>query len=98
MKHRVNIHVRLHLACDQIRGRHDSRSGFIPLWDSDVVTFHQLRMHTFVGCDAIEHTLRKVSLIRYVLGDGDGWERRHDGNVGGFGVDKEDDVGANVFD
>ena len=47
--------------------------------------------------DTIEHALRQVLLIRHVSSDGDGWERRRDGDVGGFGIDEEVDVGADVF-
>ena len=36
-------------------------------------------------------------LIRHIAGDGDGWEGRRDGDVGGFGIDEEIDVGADVF-
>ena len=36
-------------------------------------------------------------LIGYVAGDGDGGEGSRDGDVGGFGIDEEVDVGANVL-
>ena len=98
IKRRVNIRVRLHLTRDQIRKRHNSRSRLVPQRQRDVVTLHQPRISIVAtGRDTIEHALRQVLLIRHVPGDGDGLERRRDGNVGGFGIDEEIDVGANVL-
>ena len=97
IKRRVHVHIRLHLLRHQIRKRHDSRSGLIPQRQRDVVIQHQLRIRIITSCDAIQHALRQILLVRYVACDGDGWEGCRDGNVGGFGVDEEVDVGANVL-
>lgn len=48
-------------------------------------------------CDEIEHALGQILHIRDVARDGDGGEGGRDGDVGGFGVDEEVDVGADVL-
>ena len=50
-----------------------------------------------MGCDTIEHALGQVLLIRHFSGNGDGGEGRRDGDVGGFGVNEEVDVGTYVL-
>ncbi len=97
IKRRINIHIRLHLARDQIGEGHNGRGGLVPQRKPDIVTFHQLRIRIVAQCDAIEHFLCQILLIRHVSRDGDGRERRRDGDVRGFGVDEEVDVGAEVF-
>ena len=94
---RVDIHIRLHLARDEIRKRHYSRGGLVPEREFDEVLFHQLRIRVVIGGDAIKHALRQILLIRYVSCDGYGREWRCDGNVSGFRIDEEINVGANVF-
>ena len=97
IKRRIDIHIRLHLARDQIRPRHNSRGCLVPERKPDIVTFHQLRIRIVAQCDAIEHFLCQILLVRHISRDGDGRERRRDGDVRGFGVDEEVDVGAEVF-
>lgn len=98
VKRGVDVHVRLHLTGNQIRDRHDRRGGLVPERQRDIVSFHQLGVRVFiVRGDAVERALGQILLVRDVAGDGDGWEWRRDGNVGGFGVDEEVDVGADVL-
>ena len=97
IKRRVNIHIRLHLTGHQLRKRHDRRSRLVPQWQTDLIILHQPRIRIITSRDAIQHALREILLVRYVASDGDGGEGSRDGNVGGFGIDEEVDVGANVL-
>ncbi|KAL9064944.1 MAG: hypothetical protein Q9161_008536, partial [Pseudevernia consocians] len=75
-----------------VQKRHDGRRRLVPQRERDTLTLHQLRMNVVARRDAIEHGLRQVLLTRYVSRDSNGWEWRRDGNMGGFGIDKEMNV------
>ena len=97
IKRRINIHIRLHLMRHQIRERHDRRGRLIPQRETDIIVRHQLRIRIIASRDANQYALREILLIRYVASNGDGGEGSRDGDVGGFGIDEEVDVRANVF-